>query len=327
MKKVFITRKIPDNGVAMLRNKGYEVDVSPHGRPLKQDELIDFLKSKQYDAVLSMLSDKIDAKVFDASPSVKIFANYAIGYDNFDITEAKKRGIFLTNTPHGGVDRVAEHAWALVLALTCKILEGDTYMREGKFTGFDPMLLQGMKVRDKVLGLVGAGRIGTEVAKIGAHGFGMRIAYYDVVRNREMEEQHGATFWPTVEEVLKQADIVSLHVPLLDSTKHLINEERLRLMKPTAYLVNTSRGAVVDEIALIEALKLGIIAGAGLDVFEHEPVLSPGLKELRNVVITPHIASSTIEAREDMAIIAAENIVDMLENGKPANDLNNEGRP
>lgn len=317
MKKVFITRKIPDNGITILRDKGYEVDVSPHGRPLTQDELTNFLKSKQYNAVLSMLSDKIDAKVFDASPSVKIFANYAIGYDNFDVTEAKKRGVFLTNTPHGGVDRVAEHAWALVLALTCKIIEGDKYMREGKFTGFDPMLLQGMKVRGKVLGLIGAGRIGTEVAKIGAHGFDMRIAYYDVVRNREIEEQHGAIFWPTIEEVLKQADVVSLHVPLLDTTRHLIDSRRLKLMKPTAYLVNTSRGAVVDEVALIEALKLGTIAGAGLDVFEHEPALSPGLKELKNVVITPHIASSTVEAREDMARMAAENIVDMLEGGKP----------
>ena len=317
MKKVFITRKIPDIGVTVLRDKGYEVDVSPQNRPLTQDELIDFLKQKQYDAVLSMLSDKIDAKVFDASPSTKIFANYAIGYDNFDIGEAKKRGVILTNTPHGGVDRVAEHAWALILALTCHVVEGDAYMREGKYTGFDPMLLQGMKVRGKVLGLIGAGRIGTEVARIGALGFGMRVAYYDIVRNEKIEELHNATYWSSVEEVLQQADIVSLHVPLLDSTKHLINDARLKLMKPTAYLINTSRGAVIDESALVQALKLGIIAGAGLDVFEHEPTLTDGLKDLKNVVITPHIASSTIEAREDMARMSAKNIVDMLEGDKP----------
>ncbi len=318
MKKVFITRKIPENGVMMLRDEGYEVDVSPRERPLTQDELINFLKLKQYDGVLSMLSDKIDMKVFDASPSVKIFANYAIGYDNFQIEEAKKRRVFLTNTPHGGVDRVAEHAWALILALTCKVIEGDKYIREGKYTGFDPMLLQGSKVRGKVLGLIGAGRIGTEVAKIGAHGFGMRVAYYDVVRNREIEEQHGATFWPTVDEVLKQSDVVSLHVPLLETTKHLIDADRLRMMKRSAILVNTSRGAVIHEISLVKALKQGMIAGAGLDVFEHEPALSPGLKELKNVVITPHIASSTVEARGDMARMAAQNIIDMFETGKPA---------
>lgn len=317
MKRVFITRRIPDCGVKILRDKGYEVDVSPHDRPLTRDELVSFLKKKGYDAVLSMAGDKIDSGVLDSTPATKIFANYAIGYDNFDIAEAKKRGIFLTNTPHGGVDRVAEHAWALILALSCKVVEGDRYMREGRFTGFDPMLFQGMKIRGKVLGLIGAGHIGTEVARIGALGFDMRIAYHDIVRNPGIEELHNATYWPTVEDVLKQADIVSLHVPLLDSTKHLMNPTRLRLMKTTSLLVNTSRGAVVDEAALIEALRSGTIAGAGLDVFEYEPALSKGLTELQNVVITPHIASSTVEAREDMARMAAQNIVDMLECGKP----------
>jgi glyoxylate reductase len=175
-----------------------------------------------------------------------------------------------------------------------------------------------MKVRGKVLGLIGAGRIGTEVARIGSLGFGMRIAYHDIVRNEKIEELHNATYWPTVEDVLKQSDIVSLHVPLCDSTKHLMNADKLKLMKPTAYLVNTSRGAVIDESALVEALKLGIIAGAGLDVFEHEPTIADGLKVLKNVVITPHIASSTIEARMDMAKMSANNIIDVLEGGKPS---------
>jgi len=317
MKKVFITRRIPDNGINMLRDKGYEVDVSPCARPLTHDELIKFLKAKPYDAVLSMLTDKIDSGVFEAAPNAKIFANYAIGYDNFDLKEGKKGGIFLTNTPHGGVDRVAEHAWALILALTCHIIEGDQYTREGKYTGFDPMLFQGIKVRGKTLGLIGAGRIGTEVAKIGALGFGMRVVYNDIVRNQGIEELHAATYWPTIEDVLKQADIVSLHVPLLDTTKHLMNAERFKLMKATAVLINTSRGAVIDEIALVQALKLGIIAGAGLDVYEHEPSLSEGLSSMKNVVVTPHIASSTIEARRDMARIAAQNIIDALEGGNP----------
>ena len=317
MQKIFITRKIPENGVHMLRDKGYEVDISPIDRPLTQDELINYIKAKPYDAVLSMLSDKIDAKVFDAAPSVRLFANYAIGFDNFDIAEAKKRGVYLTNTPHGGVDRVAEHAWALILALTCRIVEGDDYTKDGKYTGFDPMLLQGMKVNGKVLGLIGAGRIGTEVAKIGVSGFGMRVAYYDVVRNSKIEELKNVTYWPSVDEVLKQSDVISLHVPLMDSTRHLINAENMKLMKPTSYLVNTSRGAVIDEKALVQALMLGTIRGAGLDVFENEPSLAEGLKGLKNVVLTPHIASSTIEARQDMARMSASNIIELFENGRP----------
>ena len=317
MKQVFVTRKIPENGITILREHGFLVDVSPHDRPLTQEELIDFLKQKPYEAVLSMLSDRIDARVFDASPSTKIFANYAIGYDNFDIEEAKKRGIYLTNTPHGGVDRVAEHAWALILALSCRVVEGDGYVREGKYTGFDPMLLQGTKIRGKVLGLIGAGKIGTEVARIGALGFGMRVAYYDIVRNSGIEELHNATYWPSVEEVLKQSDVVSLHVPLCDATKHLMNADRIKMMKPSAYLVNTSRGAVIDEVALVEALRNKVIAGAGLDVFEHEPAITPGLIELSNAILTPHIASSTVEARGEMAEMSAQNIVDMSTGVKP----------
>lgn len=317
MKRIFITRRIPDIGISMLRDKGYEVDISPRSAPLSKKDLISFLTKKPYDAVLSMLTDEIDAAVYDAAPHALIFANFAIGYDNFDVAEAKKRKIFLTNTPHGGVDRVAEHAWGLILALTCRIIEGDAYAKAGKYTGFDPMLLQGMKVSGKTLGLIGAGRIGTEVARIGALGFGMRVVYHDLVRNTKIEEVDGATYWPTVEDVLKQADIISLHVPLLPETRHLINQERLKLMKPTAFLVNTSRGGVIDEEALVQALKNKTIAGAGLDVFEHEPALSQGLAELPNAVCTPHIASSTTEARDDMAVVAAHNIIDTLEGGRP----------
>ncbi len=317
MKKVFITRLIPDIGIRMLRDKGYEVDVSPLARPLAKQELISFLKQKPYDAVLSMLTDPIDADVYSAAPQAKIFANYAIGYDNFDIETAKQKKIYLTNTPHGGIDRVAEHAWALILALTCRVVEGDAYAKAGKYTGFDPMLLQGMKVNGKVLGLIGAGHIGTEVAKIGAGGFGMRVAYYDVVRNPKLEELCHATYWPTAEDVLKQADIVSLHTPLLPSTRHLIDADKLKMMKKTAFLVNTSRGPVIDEKALVAALKDGTIAGAGLDVFEDEPHLSAGLSDLPNAVLSPHIASSTQEARQDMAIIAAHNIIDTLDGGIP----------
>jgi glyoxylate reductase len=323
MKNVFITRKIPDLGVNILKANGCEVDVSPHNRPLTKAELISFLKAKQYDAVLSLLTDRIDAEVMNAAPSVKIFANYTIGFDNFDVTEGKKRGVYMTNAPGGGADRVAEHAWALLLALTCRIVEGDKFMREGKYVGWDPMLLIGTKLTGKTLGLVGAGRIGTEVARIASKGFGMRVAYHDIVRNQKIESLHNATYWPTMEDVLKQADFVSLHVPLTPETQHFICEKRLKLMKPTAYLINTSRGPVVDERALVDALKNKVIAGAGLDVFESEPNLTLGLKDLSNVVLTPHIASSDMDSREDMARLAAQNIVAVLNGGKPINSVYN----
>ncbi len=319
MKSVFITRKIPDIGISMLTNRGYAVDVSPLDRPLTKQEVIVALKAKPYDAVLTLLTDTIDAEVFAAAPSVKIFANYAIGFNNFNVEEGKKRGVYLTNTPGGGADRVAEHAWALILALSCRIVEGDTFLRAGKYKGWDPMIFHGTKIAGKTMGLIGAGRIGTEVARIASRGFGMRVVYHDITRNEKIESIHGASFWPMIEDVMKQADVVSIHVPLNESTHHLINESHLKLMKPSALLINTARGPIVDEAALVNALKNKVIAGAGLDVFENEPALTPGLVGLSNVVITPHIASATEQARLDMAILSAQNIITTLESGIPAN--------
>jgi len=323
MKSVFVTRKIPEIGISMLRDKGYEVDISTVDRPLTKPELISVLQKKPYDAVLTLLNDEIDADVFNAAPSVKIFANYTIGFDNFNIEEGKNRGVFLTNVPSGGVDRVAEHVWALLLALSCRIIEADAFMRQGKYCGWDPMLFQGHMITGKTLGLIGAGHIGTEVALIGSRGFGMRVIYYDVVRNPKIENTAGVVFVPTMEELLKQSDFISLHVPLLESTHHLINAEALKQMKPSAFLINTSRGPVIDENALVEALKNKQIAGAGLDVYECEPSLAIGLKDLSNIVMTPHIASSTMEARDEMSKVAALNIIDALEGGKPRNMVYN----
>ena len=303
----------------MLKNRGYEVDVSPYDRPLSKNELIDFLHKKPYDAVLTLLTDMVDAEVYDAAPTVKIFANYAIGFNNFNVEEGKKRGIALTNTPGGGADRVAEHAWGLILALSCRIVEGDEFVRAGKYNGWDPMIFHGIKVAGKTLGLIGAGRIGSEVARIASKGFGMRIAYHDIARNQKIESLHGASFWPTIEDVLKQADIISIHVPLNESTHHLIDASHFKLMKPTAFVINTSRGPVVDEQALFTALQNKVIAGAGLDVLEFEPRPVKGLAELPNVIITPHIASATEEARQDMAILSTQNIINILEGGVPAN--------
>jgi len=321
MKRIYITRQIPEVGIQMLRDKGYEVDVSPKDRPLSKRELMKALERREYDAVLSLLTDQIDEEVMAAAPTVKIFANYAIGFNNIHIEEAKKRGVYVSNTPGGGADRVAEHTWALILALSCRIVEGDTYMRRGKYSGWDPMLLHGTKLAGKTLGIIGSGRIGADVAHRGKNGFSMNVAYYDVVRNEQLEKDFGAIFYPAVEEVLKVSDVVSIHVPLLESTHHLINAGRLKLMKPTAYLINTSRGPVIDEKALVEALENGIIRGAGLDVFEFEPELTRGLTRLPNVVLTPHIASGTAEARHEMAVIAASNIIDVMEGGKPRNSV------
>jgi lactate dehydrogenase-like 2-hydroxyacid dehydrogenase len=319
MKRIFITRRIPEIGIKMLTDKGYQVDISPKDRPLTKKELIKYLSKQQYDAVLTLLTDIIDAEVMDKAPSVKIYANFAIGFNNINVEEAKKRNIFVTNTPGGGADRVAEHTWGLILALTCRIVEGDNYMKKGKYNGWDPMLLHGTKLAGKTLGILGSGKIGADVAHRGKYGFGMNIAYYDVKRNEAIEKEFGATFYSTVDEVLKVSDIVSIHVPLLPSTQHLINAERLNMMKKDSYLINTSRGPVVDENALVQALKDGVIRGAGLDVFEFEPKLAKGLSKLSNVVLTPHIASGTEEARLDMAKMSATNIINTLEGNKPEN--------
>jgi glyoxylate reductase len=321
MKNIFVTRKILDVGIKMLTDKGYVVDVSPKDRPLTKKELIKLLNEKPYDAVLTLLTDQIDAEVMDSAPTVKIYANYAIGFNNINIEEAKKRNIFVTNTPGGGADRVAEHTWALILALSCRVVEGDTYMRKGKYNGWDPMLLHGSKLAGKTLGIIGTGRIGADVAHRGKNGFEMNIVYYDVKRNEQLEKDFGAVFYPTVDEVLKVSDVVSIHVPLLPTTHHLMNTDRFKMMKPSAYLVNTSRGPVVDENALVEALKAGTIRGAGLDVYEFEPELAKGLAMLPNVVMTPHIASGTEEARHEMAVLSAKNIIAVMEGGVPFNSV------
>ncbi len=321
MSKVYITREIPQIGIDILTQAGHTVEINKLPRPLTKAELIKALSDTQYDAVLSLLTDSIDDEVLAAAPSVKIFANYAIGFNNFSVEAAKKRGVFLTNTPGGGADRVAEHTWALILGLTCRVVEGDSYIRTGKYVGWDPMLLHGTKLNGGTLGIVGTGRIGAEVAHKAWHGFGMKVAYYDIKRNDDLEKNYGAQFCATVEEVLKISDIVSIHVPLMEATHHLINAERLAMMKKTAYLINTSRGPVIDEAALVEALKNKTIAGAGLDVFEFEPKLTPGLIDLPNVILTPHIASATEEARLDMARLSATNIVEVLAGRAPKNPV------
>lgn len=321
MKNIYVTRKIPELGIKMLEDKGYSVNVRDSDMPPSQDELNSALKEKEYDAVVTLLTDKIDSKVFDNNPNIKLYANYAIGFDNIDIHEAKNRGIYITNTPGSYANCVAEHAIALMLSLTTRLVEGDDYMRAGKYKCWSPDIFIGTDLSGKTLGLIGAGRIGERVAWILMHGFGMKIVYYDIVRNQILDENDKAKYLPTIEDVLKEADIVTIHTPLLPTTRHLINEDRLKMMKKTAYLINTSRGPVVDEVALVKALKEGWIRGAGLDVYEFEPKLSEGLAELPNVVLTPHIASARESARNEMAKILAENIIEFFEGKEPKNNV------
>jgi len=322
MPKVFVTRKIPDAGIRMLEQKGYAVAVSAKDGVLTKDELGQELQGKQYDALLSLLTDKIDGAILDAAGAqLKIVANYAVGYDNFALADFKQRNIYATNTPDVLTNTVAEHAFGLILSIAQRIAEGDRFTRAGKYHGWQPMLLLGNDLYKKTLGILGLGRIGSRVAHHGSRGFDMPVIYYDVRRNEAFEKEYNATFMATPEELLARADFVSVHVPLLPTTHHLMNAERLGMMKKTAYLINTSRGPIIDEAALVEALRTKVIRGAALDVFEKEPDLAPGLAELENVVLTPHTASATEETRAAMSEVAARNIIEALEGRVPPNAL------
>jgi len=319
--KILITHEIPDRGINLLKNKGYEVTV---GNAFDKGELMVELGKDRYDAVLCDLNDKIDGEVFDAAgKQCKIFANYAVGFDNVDLKAATERGVMITNTPGVLTDTVAEHTFALLLAIAHRVAEGDRFTRAGKYHGWEPLLLLGTDVSKKILGIVGLGRIGSRVAHHAARGFEMKIIYYDVQRNADFEKEFGAEYRAEPDDIFREADFISIHVPLMASTHHLVDERRLALMKKSAYLINTSRGPVVDEKALVEALKNGVIRGAALDVYEHEPALAPGLAELDNVILTPHTASATEETRQAMSALAAQNIIEALEGRTPPNLVKN----
>lgn len=319
--KIFVTRRIPESGIELLKSKGYAVEVSEKDGVLTKDELVARLKDGSYDAVLCLLTDKIDEDVFAAAgPQCKIFANYAVGFDNIDLEAMRRHTMIVTNTPGVLTETVAEHTFALMLAIAHRIAEGDAYTKAGKYKGWAPMLLLGTDLANKTLGVVGLGRIGSLVAHHAVKGFGMKVMYYDPKPNADFEKEYNATF-ADLETLLKESDFISIHVPLLPATRHLIGEPQLKLMKKTAYLVNTSRGPIVDEQALVVALREGLIRGAALDVYEKEPELTPGLAELDNVILTPHTASATEETRSKMADLAAQNIIEALEGRTPPNRL------
>lgn len=318
---VFVTRRIPQSGITLLEKSGYTVDVFERDEPISQRELL--ARVKGCDALLPLLTDHIDDAVFAAAgKNLKIVANYAVGFDNIDLAAAKKRSIPVTNTPAPEVaETVAEHTMALILGLAHRLVESDRYAREGKYHGWAPNILLGVDVYGKTLGIIGTGRIGSAVAKRAAHGFGMKILYVNRTRDLALESSFGAT-WVDKDTLLAHADFVSIHLPLLPDTRHYISTDEISLMKRTAFLINTARGPIVDEKALLRALKTVRIAGAGIDVFECEPSLDCDvtdhleLTSLSNVILTPHTASATIEAREAMSLLAAKNIVAVL-SGQP----------
>ncbi|PLJ78252.1 glyoxylate reductase [Infirmifilum sp. NZ] len=313
--KVYVTRIIPEPGLSMLKEC---CDVEVHNSkewPPSRQELIEKVRDK--DALLCLLTDKIDAEVMDAAPNLKVISTYSVGFDHIDIAEATKRGIYVTHTPGVLTDAVAEFTVGLILAVTRRIVEADKVIRSGQWDKpWNPYFLTGPELKGKTVGLVGLGRIGVATAKR-LSSFDVKLVYYDVERRWDVESVLNMEY-VDLDTLLSVSDIVSIHVPLTKDTYHLINEERLRRMKKTAYLINTARGPVVDTNALVKALREGWIAGAALDVFEQEP-LPPDhpLTKFDNVVLAPHIASATIEARQRMAELAARNLISVLKGEMP----------
>jgi len=317
--KVYVTRELPERGLKIIK-KYFETEVWTEYTPPPKKLIIE--KARNVDALAPLLSDKIDAEVFDAAPKLKIVAQMAVGFDNIDVQEATRRGIYVTNTPEVLTDTTADFAWALLMAVARRVVEADKYVRTGQWkVGWHPSMMQGRDVYNATIGIVGAGRIGYAVAKR-ATGFGMKILFYDVVPRPEIEKDLGAKK-VDLDTLFRESDFICIHVPLMKETLHLVNAEKLKLMKKTAYLINNSRGPVVDEKALYAALKEGRIAGAGLDVFEQEPtpVDNPLLK-LDNVVVAPHISSASYETRSKMAEMVADNLVAFFEGKRPPNLIN-----
>ena len=318
MAKIFMTRRLPLEAIEML--KEHELEIYSGDAPPCKDEIIAGIAGK--DVLISLLTDTIDRDVIDASPNLKIIANYAVGYDNIDVEYATRKGIVVTNTPGVLTETVADLTWALMLSIARRICEGNDFIHQGKFKGWAPLLMLGGDVYGKTLGIIGAGRIGRAVAKR-AKGFNMHVIYYSKHRNEEMERECNAKY-VSFDELISNADFISLHVPLTEETYHMIGWNELKKMKPTAYLINTARGKCIDEEALYKALKKGIIAGAALDVFENEPSIHSGLKKLKNVILTPHIGSASLETRTKMAIMVAENVLAVLNGKKAPNCVNPE---
>ncbi|KYH36886.1 MAG: glyoxylate reductase [Candidatus Bathyarchaeota archaeon B23] len=322
--KVFVTRRLFDEAINLIEEYA-DVEVFESEEEPAPYELI-LEKVREIDGLLCLLTDKIDTRIIEGGERLKVVSNYAVGYDNIDVETATKKGIYVTNTPGVLTETTADLAWAILMAIARRVAEADRYVRGGKWVhAWGPKMMLGIDVHSKTLGIVGLGRIGSAVARR-AKGFNMKVIYYDIFRREDLEKELGLEFKP-LDELLSKADFITLHVPLTKDTYHLIGEREFSLMKRTAFLINTSRGAVVDEKALYKALKGRRITGAALDVFEKEPIDPDNpLLELDNVVLTPHIGSASIETRKKMAMMAAENLVSVLRGEEPPNLVNPEVR-
>jgi len=319
---VLVTRKIPQKALDYLESEGVTLDINKEDRVLTYEEIQERIKGK--DGLLCLLTDKIDGAIMDAAgDQLQAIVNYAVGYNNINVKDATERGIPVTNTPGVLTETTADLAFALMLSIARRIVESDKYTRKGLFKGWGPLLHLGGDIFGKTLGIIGMGRIGSAVAYRAAKGFNMKIKYYSRNRNKVLEKELNMEFC-SVDEILKTADYVTLHVPLTKETKYLIGEKELELMKPTAYLVNTSRGPVVKEDDLLEALKKNKIAGAALDVYEFEPEITKGLEKLDNVIITAHIGTATIDTRTEMGMMVARDLLAVFRGEEPQNCVNKE---
>jgi len=315
---VLVTGRLPDDVLALIK-KEHNVEINLHDRPMDRERIISGIIDK--DGILCMITDRIGRELLDKAQHLKIIANFGVGFDNIDVQAATERGIPVTNTPGILTDATADLTFALILASGRRVVEGDKHTRAGKFKYWAPLLFLGHEVTGKTLGIVGMGRIGRAVAKR-AFGFDMKLIYTKRKRLGKSEEKALNIEYVNFETLLKESDFVTLHVPLLPETRHLIGENELKLMKSSSFLINTSRGPVVNETDLVKALKNKMIKGAGLDVYENEPELTPGLIDLDNVVLLPHMGSQTVETRKKMALMATENLLSGLNGKTPPNCLN-----
>jgi glyoxylate reductase len=315
---ILVTGNLPDSVLNTLKQE-FEVECHGEDRPMPRSKLLHAIRNKV--GLLSMITDDIDGELLAHAPGLVMIANMAVGYNNIDLDAATRRGILVSNTPGVLTEATADLAFALILGVARRIAEGDRMVREGRFRFWAPFLFLGREISGKTLGIIGMGRIGKAVARR-AQGFQMPILYYgSSPLDGTVEKELNARQVP-LSELLRESDFVSLHIPLSADTRHFIGKKELALMKPTAFLVNTSRGPVVDEKALLDALQNGTIAGAGIDVYENEPAVTSGLEKLDQVLLLPHVGSATLETRTSMAAMAAENLLAGLRGGTPPNLLN-----
>lgn len=317
---VYVTREIPESGLKQIRKKVDSISVYQESKPIPKERLMQ--EVGDVDGLLCLLTDEVDRDVIENASQLKVISNYAVGYENIDIDAATEQNIMVTNTPGVLTKATAELSWALLLSTVRKVLPSDQFVRDGSFNGWSPTLYRGLELNDSVLGIIGAGRIGRTVGRI-AKGFEMEVKYLARSEKPHFEEQTNAQY-VDLSTLLAESDVVSIHLPLTPETRQMITSDELSQMKEGSYLINTGRGSVIDEAALVNALENNQLAGAGLDVYENEPDVHPELIDRDDVVLTPHIGSATYRTRDQMAELAAKDLLDGLKGNKPNNLINEE---